>query len=179
MTRWLKWFPLVLHLLTPPASAREPDACRGATHPCAVREDVEIGGLHGVQLEIEVPASVARVWQLLGDCARWPQYFAHVKDCRTLDGEVYQVRIELSGLRYDVACEPTGTPGERLRFSRVGGDMRRLEGEWRLRSMGAERTLVTYTIAADVGWYAPASAVRTRLLRVLADIAGGLTKWTL
>jgi hypothetical protein len=169
---------MVLHLLAAPASARETDPCRSTTQPCVVRDDVEIAGLRGVQLQIEVPASIKRVWQLLGDCALWPRYFAHVKDCRSLDGEVYQVRIELSGLRYDVACEPSGTPGERLRFSRVGGDMRRLEGDWQLRAIAPGRTQVTYTLAADVGWYASAGAVRARLVRALADIAAGLVAWT-
>jgi len=145
----------LMMLMTAAAGARaERDVCGVATHYCA-----------------------ARIWSLLGDCARWPTYFMHVRECRAIDPEHYFVRVEIGGFRHGVTCKPEGEVGRRLRFSRVGGDMAALEGEWLLEPLGPDRTLVTYTLAADPGWWAPGGAVRGRLRLVLVDVIRGLERW--
>jgi hypothetical protein len=170
---------LVILLVLAPAVARaEWTPCADAPAGCVFRDRVTLGGLEGVQVELDVLASAPHVWKLVGDCPLWASWFPHVRSCRAGANGTYRVVLELDGHRYDVTCAAEGTPGELIRFHRVGGDMRALEGEWRLQAVGSDRTRVRYTLAADVGWYAPMNMVRARLQIALGDIVRGLTRWS-
>lgn len=130
---------------------------------------------------IDIDAPAARVWQILFECDRAPEILPNLTYCGVLEigpGHAWDVREHrlkwLSVMpelrsRFRSVYEV----GKRIRFTRVDGDMRALEGEWQLTptSNGAA-TRLTYKATVGFGALIPGFMIRSALER---DIPGFLT----
>ena len=134
--------------------------------PAAAPADGEINAA------IDIPASPARVWAVMVDCARAPAFMANLKSCKVLQAgpngawDAREHRVQWlsilpevrSVFRSDYVAETS------IRFRRVEGDLKYLDGEWRLEPLkGGAATRLTYE--ARVGFHSlvPSFMVRSSL----------------
>ena len=105
-------------------------------------------------LEVSVDAPIERVWAIIADYARYPEFVPGVRGCRDL-GVVggkrqveYEVDVGLRRIRYVLAH--VEEPPRRVSWSLVRGDLLvRSEGAWELSDEGG-RTRARYTADAQV-----------------------------
>ncbi len=130
---------------------------------------------------VDIAAPAARVWKILFECSKAPLILPNLTYCGVLEvgpGHAWDVREHrlrwlsmLPELRSQFRSEYE--VGKRIRFSRVGGDMRALEGEWRLTPLaGGAATRLTYTAIVGFGALIPGFVIRGALER---DIPGFLS----
>ena len=166
-----------LLLLATPAFAWEPSAsvlallARGQTHVEVRPDDDGVSGLIRAAVEIDAPPET--VWKVLIDCDLAPRMAPNLKSCRTLErdpGGLWDVREQIArpGLlpRFRSVVRSDFEPPRRLRFRRAGGDLKILEGEWRLIPLlNGARTRVLYDSRASSPYRAPGGVVRLVLRR--------------
>ena len=115
-------------------------------------------------VDIDAPPSV--VWRLMMDCAATQRIMPSNRGCKVLKtGDGWDVREHMlktplqmvrSVFRSDV------TPERKMVFHRVDGDMKIMEGEWRLQPLdGGKRTRVTHEMRMQPGFSAPGFMVRS------------------
>lgn len=118
---------------------------------------------------IDIAAPPAVVWKLMVDCAATRRIMPSNRGCRVLEKDAKG--------RWDVREHIMKTPimpalravfrsevelHKRLVFKRVEGDMKVLEGEWRLESLdGGARTRVIHEMRMQPGFSAPGALVRS------------------
>ncbi len=105
----------------------------------------------------EIDAPRDRVWALVEDVARAPEWQGGLKAMHALesDGEGRAIRCEAHS---DVKVRTVKSivrfsydgPG-RLSWSQEKGDLKSVDGSWTLDDLGGDRTRATYSIDADLG----------------------------
>jgi uncharacterized membrane protein len=123
-------------------------------------------GMSGViRAAIDIPAPQAAIWAVMTDCDLAPRMVSDMKSCRVLERDPqgrWDIREQISrpGLTPEVRSvfREDFEPPDRMTFHRTGGDLKVLEGEWRLQPHG-DRVRVTYEarVAAPFsvpGWIA-------------------------
>lgn len=156
-------------LVTAPALAADlPDHARSMLD--RGRPYVEVkpaaDGASGVILAmIDVAAPVAVVWDVMTDCDLAPRMVANLKSCRILERDPqgrWDIREEITRATFTPSVRTVYRedfePNRRMSFHRIGGDLKMLEGEWRLQPHG-DQVRVTYEahVAAPFsvpGWVA-------------------------
>lgn len=131
-----------------------------------------------IHAAIDIDASRTAVWSVMTDCGLAPKLVANLKSCRIVERDPagrWDVREEVSRKGFlpsvrTVYREAFEAP-EQVTFHRVGGDLRVLEGNWRLTRRG-EATRVTYEARASAPFTAPGWVAR---LALRSDVAGALT----
>lgn len=108
-----------------------------------------------VKRTVAIKAPAERVYRLIKDVERYPQFIPDVKDVKIVGGDP-QERITrwhamIDGVEFrwterDVYVDA----GLLVRYRLVEGDLDKFEGEWIVRSEG-ERTEVTLTVEYDLG----------------------------
>lgn len=177
-------FALALLLIASPAWAWEPgsqvvsDLGRGQTH-VEVRPDPDgASGLIRAAQEIAAPPEV--VWTVLVDCDLAPRMSASLKSCRILERDPtgrWDLREQIARPalmpRFRSVVRSDFEPPRRLRFRRADGDLKILEGEWRLTPLRDGRaTRVVYESRAASPYAVPGALARLVLRRdVLAAMA--------
>jgi uncharacterized protein YndB with AHSA1/START domain len=139
------------------------------------------GLIRGV-VEINAPPEV--VWQVLLDCALAPRMVRSLKSCRILERDPagrWDVREHVSrtGLLPSVRSvfRSDYDPPRHIRFYRVGGDLKRLDGEWRLVPLdGGRRTRVLYENRASAPFAIPGPIARLALRRDVPDALTALRR---
>ena len=150
-------------LLAAPVQATSPEPAPTID----VRPDAH-GASGDVRASIEIAAPIARVWAVLVDCSGVPKLMVNVRSCRVLDHD--------AGGRWDIREQVTNAsllPAVRtvlrsdydyprsVRFHRIDGDFKVLEGEWRRESLdGGARTRVSYESRMTAPFAAPGFVVR-------------------
>lgn len=129
---------------------------------------------------VDIPASVSAVWEVLVSCEHAAQIMPNLASCRVLEAapdgasDVREHRIRWISLLPEIRSEFRSQYelGRSIRFSRSGGDMRALDGEWRVesRSKGAV-TRLHYVARVGFGAFIPAFAIRSALAK---DVPGFL-----
>jgi len=128
---------------------------------------------------ILIDASPARVWGVMVDCPRAPEFVPGMRECRVLehaaDHEVIQHRVKLFALLPEVTYtfRADYRQGERIDFARTGGDLKELKGSWTLEPAG-QRTLVRYSVYLDPGFLVPQWVVRRSLQHDLPELLRAL-----
>jgi len=162
----------VLLLAPAPARAWEPDAAalaRLARGRPVVEVRAAPGGAAGlIRAAIEIDAAPEVVWSVLVDCALAPRMVANLKSCRVLQADpagAWDVREHVSraGLLPSVRSvfRSDYDPPRRLSFHRAGGDLKALEGEWRLIALDdGARTRVIYENLAAMPYPVPGLLAR-------------------
>jgi carbon monoxide dehydrogenase subunit G len=118
-----------------------------------------------IRAAIDIAAPQAAIWAVMTDCDLAPRMVANLKSCRILDRDPqgrWDIREQISkmGLVPSVRSvfREDFDPPRRITFHAVGGDLKLLEGEWRLEPWG-EQVRVSYEahVAAPFsvpGWVA-------------------------
>lgn len=123
-----------------------------------------------IHAAIDIPAPAERVWAAMTDCKATRLMIRSLIQCRVVRaGQGWDIREHITragplwpGFRYVFRSDYD--PGRRIRFRRIEGNVRTLEGEWTLLPSGDGRiTRVTYRtrMAADI--LAPPLLVRAGL----------------
>ena len=118
-----------------------------------------------IRAAIDVAAPQGVVWSVMTDCDLAPKMVANLKSCRILDRDPqgrWDVREEVSKRGFlpsvRTVYREDFTPPEQVSFRRVDGDLKVLEGDWRLTPHGeVVRVLYEARIAAPFsvpGWVA-------------------------
>lgn len=114
---------------------------------------------------IDVAAPQAVVWSVMTDCDLAPRMVENLKSCRVVERDPqgrWDIREEVTRMTFAPAVRTIFRedfePQSRMVFRRTGGDLKVLEGEWRLEPHG-DQVRVTYEarIAAPFavpGWVA-------------------------
>ena len=133
-----------------------PDA-RGAT-----------GVIHGV---VDIHAPQATVWKALLNCSGAPSFIVNLKSCRVVrhdEAGRWDEREQISrgtilpGVRTVIHADYEAP--SRIHFHSIAGDLRLLEGEWRLEPLdGGARTRVYYDSRLTAPYGAPGPIVRSAL----------------
>jgi len=129
-----------------------------------VRADPD-GSSGAIRAAIDVAAPEAVVWAVMTDCDLAPTMVANLKSCRILERDPqgrWDVREEVTRPTFTPSVRTVYRedfePTNRMAFHRTGGDLKVLEGEWRLEPHG-DQVRVTYEarVAAPFavpGWLA-------------------------
>ncbi len=126
------------------------------------------GVIHGV---VDIAAPQAMVWKVLLNCPGAPRLMVNLKSCRVLrrdEAGRWDEREQISrgtilpGVRTVIHADYDAP--SRVSFHSIAGDLRLLEGEWRLEPLdGGARTRVYYDSRATAPYGAPGPIVRSAL----------------
>jgi ribosome-associated toxin RatA of RatAB toxin-antitoxin module len=126
----------------------------------------------------EIDAPLERVWALVEDVERAPEWQGGVKGMHALerDGEDRatlceaetdaKVRTIKSVVRFEYAGPTT------LRWTQEKGDLKSVDGSWELEDLGSDRTRATYRIEAELGRML-GMVIRGPLVDLLRDMVAG------
>lgn len=180
--------PLALALALPGPAAAAAGSSETSLGP-ADRARLERGEVVLLAAEERIGATVAaavlvdalprRVWRVMIDCPRAPEFVPNLRSCRVLergDGRrLVEHRVKAHALLPEMTYrfEERWVEGRRIAFRRVAGDLEVLEGAWELEPRG-DRTLVRYRLAMDPGFPVPRWAVRRALRHDLPRLLDAL-----
>lgn len=159
---------LALLIIAAPAGA-DARAPRADRQGIKVEVAADPGGSSGlIRGSVEIAASPEAVWQVLIDCDLAPRMVRSLKSCRILERDPagrWDVREHISraGLLPPVRSvfRSDYDPPRRIRFYRVGGELKVLDGEWRLIPLDdGARTRVLYENRASTPFAVPAPVAR-------------------
>lgn len=174
MTRLLLTFAAAL-LLAPPAALAwtptgEATATLAAGRPWVSVTVDPAGDAALIRAAIDIPAPPEKVWAAMIDCRNARAMVSNVASCRILSrGAGWDIREHVTR---DGALIPAirnvfrsdYEPFRRIRFHRVDGDLKAMNGEWGLIPLnGGQGTRVTYENHLSVRILAPAALVRAGL----------------
>jgi uncharacterized protein YndB with AHSA1/START domain len=132
---------------------------------------------------VDIPAPPQAVWAVLVDCALAPRMVRSLKTCRILERDPagrWDVREHVSrgGLIPSVRSvfRSDYEPPWRIRFRRAGGDLKVLEGEWRLLPLEGGGTRVFYESRASAPFAVPPPLARMVLRRDVPDALRALRR---
>ncbi|PPC85652.1 MAG: polyketide cyclase [Hyphomicrobium sp.] len=133
-----------------------------------------------VMAAIDIAAPRARVWQVLSDCAHAPAVMPNLTYCAVLENgpggqwDIREHRVTWIKLLPEIRTQFRSdyVKDTSIRFQLVGGDMRALEGEWRLEPLkGGAATRLTYNARVGFGALIPGFVIRNALAN---DVPGFL-----
>ena len=123
-----------------------------------------------IRAAIDIPAPAERVWTTMIDCRNAALMVTNVTSCRILSrGPGWDVREHVTrggplipSIRNVFRSDYE--PWRRIRFHRIEGDLKTMEGEWGLIPLnGGKGTRVTYENRLSVRLFAPPALIRAGL----------------
>jgi carbon monoxide dehydrogenase subunit G len=139
------------------------------------------GGRRAVAAAVLIDAPPQRVWEVMTDCPRAPEFVPGLRECRVLttegDRRTIAHRVKISSLLPEMryTFREVQQPWHRIDFVRTGGDLREMQGSWTLEELDpGQRTLVRYRVSMDPGFLAPMWLVRQALRRNLPSLLAAL-----
>lgn len=157
-----------------PAAASPPPQVQVTTDPAT-----SAGVVHG---EVVIDAPPAVVWRVIIDPANTARLMAGVRSCRVIQRDPagrWDLREQVSkgGLLPSVriVMRTDYQPTTLIRFHRTDGDVKILDGEWRLTALdGGARTRVDYDSRVVSPFPAPAMIVRAILRKDMPETLANL-----
>jgi len=135
-----------------------------------------------VQAAIAIDASPRKIWQVLTDCEKAPEFVPGVLSCERLKVlqpgriELFRQAVKYSWylprLEYDFRLEYF--PYEQLNFRSVSGSLKNLDGTWWLEPASPTQTFVYYSMDLDPGFLVPKFLVRRALRKDLPKVLAAL-----
>ena len=128
------------------------------------------GAAGQVDAVIDIPVPADLLWKVMLDCDRAPRYLPGLQSCTVLKEspdkkwDVREHKVRWSALFPSVRSvfRSDYEPVREIHFSRVEGDLKELEGSWRLESLkGKAMTRLYYHARVDPGVYLPNAIVRS------------------
>lgn len=143
------------------------------------------GGASGlIRGSVEINATPEQVWEVLIDCGAAPRMVARLKSCRILERDPqghWDVREHVSragplpAVRSVFRSEYDRPRA--IHFKRAGGEVKVLEGEWRLTPLaGGARTKVSYESRASAPFAVPAPIARMILRHDVPEALAALRR---
>jgi ribosome-associated toxin RatA of RatAB toxin-antitoxin module len=167
--------PVLAAFLATPALAfdvpEKAEAALGQGKPYVSVTEAD-GGASLIQAAIDIPAPVEVIWATVTDCERAPEMSPNLKSCRVVQRDPaggWEVREQITkpglipSLRNVMRAEYDRPRS--IRFRRVDGDLRRLDGEWRLTPKPGGIVRVTYEARMAAPFRIPAPLARLALRR--------------
>jgi carbon monoxide dehydrogenase subunit G len=118
---------------------------------------------------IDVAASQAVVWSVMTDCDLAPKMVPNLKSCRILERDPqgrWDIREEITRMALTPSVRTVYRedfdPPRQMSFHRTGGDLKVLEGQWRLEPR-AGQVRVTYEARVAAPFSVPGWAARIAL----------------
>ena len=137
----------------------------------------------GLRASFTVAATRERIWAVLIDYANFPKLFPDIHKMRVLaqdqDGAQmeYWVNAVLTQYHY-VLYRRYDEPGRRLTWTRLAGDLKRIEGSWEIRDTPRPDVhLLVYESYADIGGVILKALVRMEAMRKLREMGLRLRSW--
>lgn len=150
-----------------PAEASKPLKAGLPWISVTLNPDGESADIHAA---IDIPAGPERIWKMMTDCKYAAKLVSNVTECRILkQGAGWDIRehvtkgnLLLPTLRNVFRSDYE--PYKRIRFHRVDGDLKIMQGEWGLTAFNAGKwTRVTYQNRLSAKILAPPVVVRAGL----------------
>lgn len=185
--RSLLFLAVVAAGITAPQSPRADEAgidwdklLAGTVLVDAVKNDDDIPGVRAI---FTVNAPDERIWATLVDYDHFTQIFDGIDRMRVLSEDEDGARVEfwidavLKKYHYVLYRDYQDRPS-RLSWSRVSGDMKRIEGSWEiLETPEPAKRLLIYRSHVKVGGLVPTRLVRWGAMRKATDMALRLRAW--
>lgn len=150
-----------------PASAHKPLKAGLPWITVTLDKDGEAALIHAA---IDIPASAETIWKAMTDCRYASKLVASVTRCRVLQqGAGWDVREHVTAGNMFLPTlrnvfRSDYEPYRRIRFKRVDGDLKAMEGEWGLTALNQGKwTRVTYENRLSARILAPPVMVRAGL----------------
>src|SRR5262249_42217274 len=140
-------------------------------------------GFPGLRASFTVAASRERIWAVLIDYANFPQIFPDITKLRVLaqdqDGAQVEFWVNAIIAQYHyVLYRRYDEPGRRLTWTRLAGDLKRIEGSWEIRDTPQPDVhLLVYESYVDIGGIIPKALVRLEATRKLREMGPRLRNW--
>jgi carbon monoxide dehydrogenase subunit G len=126
----------------------------------------------------EIDAPIERVWALIADVERAPEWQGGLKSLTAIEHD-RAGRATLCASENDAKVRTISSrvrfsyqPPTRLQWEQEEGELKAVEGSWTLQDLGGGRTLATYRINVDLG-LALSLVIRGPLVGVLRDQLAG------
>lgn len=140
-------------------------------------------GLPGLRASFAVVAPRERIWTVLLDYAHFPRIFPDIHAIRVLTNDQqgaqveYWVKVLVSTYRY-VLYRRYDEPGRRLTWTRVAGDLKRIEGSWEIHATPrSDVQMLVYESYLDIGGVVPKVLVRAEAMRKAREMSERLRHW--
>ena len=140
-------------------------------------------GLPGLRASFAVVAPRERIWTVLLDYAHFPKIFPDIYDMRVLTNDrqgaqvEYWVKVLVSTYHY-VLYRRYEEPGRRLTWTRVAGDLKRIEGSWEIHDTPrSDAQMLVYESYIDIGGVVPKVLVRAEAMRKARAMSERLRHW--
>jgi len=184
---WRWWCTVLLMVgirLTPgPAVAGSVDWNALFAGEVAVAAVKRPDGIPGLQASLAVSASRERIWAVLIDYANFLKIFPDIHNMRVLAQDQqgakveYWVNVVLSQYHY-VLYRRYDEPGRRLTWTRIAGDLKRIEGSWEIRDTPRpDVQMLVYESYVDIGGIIPVAMVRAEAMRRAREMGERLRSW--
>ncbi len=99
---------------------------------------------------ILVPYPAAKMYALVNDVPRYPEFLPWCGGARILEQTETRMRAEVDiaylGIRQSFSTDNVLTPNERIELHLVSGPFKRLSGEWRFRQLGEHGCKVEFEL---------------------------------
>ncbi len=166
--------PVILLLLMGSAYAASPSQNSSAVEEDVVMQEIETAdGREGIVARIIIPAPLEVVWTVITDYEKLPEFIPDMKlskvierkDSETILRQQGESRFLMFHFNVEVIIKLIEQRYHNIEFDLVSGDFDYFEGEWKIESIGDKETMLTYTLIAHPGFYAPKWVVRYMLKR--------------
>ncbi|HEY8573415.1 SRPBCC family protein [Phenylobacterium sp.] len=123
-----------------------------------------------IQAAVDIAAPVETIWATVTDCERAPEMSPNLKSCRVMQRDPagrWEVREQITkpgiipSLRNVMRADYERPRA--IRFRKIDGDLRMLEGEWRLTPRAGGVVRVTYEARMAANLRIPAALTRMAL----------------
>lgn len=155
------------HAAPLPAAASKPLKAGLPWITVTLDKDGEAALIHAA---IDIPAPAERIWKAMTDCRYAARLVTNVTRCRVLaQGPGWDIREHVTAGNMFLPTirnvfRSDYEPYRRIRFQRVDGDLKAMQGEWGLTALNEGRwTRVTYENRLSARILAPAAMVRAGL----------------
>lgn len=185
LRRWLGWTALlsVLPVLASALAAPRVDWQALFAGDVLVEVIHRPDGVKGLRSLFTVEASRERIWSVLLDYEHFPQIFQGVKRLRVLESNAHGARLEywidaiLSTYHY-VALRRYPEPGHKVTWTRVSGDLKRLEGSWEIQDTSRPGVyMLAYESYIEVDSVIPEAMIRAEAIRRTREMGERLRQW--
>src|SRR5215510_322675 len=140
-------------------------------------------GLPGLRASFVIVAPRERIWAVLLDYANFLKIFPDIHAMRVLTQDQQGAQVEywvnavVSQYHY-VLYRRYDEPGRRLTWTRVSGDLKRMEGSWEIRDTPrSDVQMLIYESYIDIGGVVPKALVRMEAMRKTRKMGERLRTW--
>jgi ribosome-associated toxin RatA of RatAB toxin-antitoxin module len=140
-------------------------------------------GISGLRALFAVAAPRERIWAVLLDYANFPRIFPNIHNMRVLTHDQQGAQVEywvnavISKYHY-VLYRHYDEPGRRLTWTRVTGDLKRMEGSWEIRDTPrSDVQMLVYESYIDIDSVVPKALLRMEAMRRAREMGERLRNW--